>query len=286
LELHLYLDQDTAAAETIQMPSGTAAVVSRRCPNATGANEDAALVWSGAGGQSVLAVADGMGGGRVGEEAARMALDHLVRALMDHSEAPLRSRVIDGIEEANRAVLALGVGAATTLAAVAIDDRRARPYHVGDTTILVCGQRGRLKWQTLSHSPVGFAVEAGVLNEDDALHHEDRHVVSNVVGSPGMRIEVGPQLLLSTYDTVLLASDGLFDNLRLDEVVQTVRKGPLAASVWSLSRAALQRMIEPQAQQPSKPDDCTVVAFRPAAASAAVNRSDSSTDGHGRSRTP
>ena len=49
----------------------------------------------------------------------------------------------------------------------------------------------------------------------------------NVIGSSDMRVEVGPALQLAARDTVLLASDGLFDNLYIDEIVDTIRRGPL-----------------------------------------------------------
>ncbi|MEN8164347.1 MAG: ATP-binding protein, partial [Acidobacteriota bacterium] len=47
-----------------------------------------------------------------------------------------------------------------------IDGRSIRPYHVGDSQAVVCGQRGKLKLQTMAHAPVAYAVEAGVLDED------------------------------------------------------------------------------------------------------------------------
>ena len=129
--------------------------------------------------------------------------------------------------------------------------------------VLVIGGRGKIKYQTISHSPVGFAVEAGLLDEDQALHHEDRHVVSNFVGSQEMRIEVGPTLQLTTQDRVLLASDGLFDNLTIDEVVTLARKGPLRRAVRELSRQVHQRMTRPVEGLPSKPDDTTILVYRP-----------------------
>ena len=79
--------------------------------------------------------------------------------------------------------------------------------------ILAIGQKGKIKLQTISHSPVGLAVESGHLDESEAMHHEQRHVVSNVVGDQTMRIEVGAKLMLAPRDTVLLSTDGLFDNL-------------------------------------------------------------------------
>ena len=78
-----------------------------------------------------------------------------------------------------------------------ISNGSVRPYHVGDSVILLVGQRGKIKLQTVSHSPVGYAVEAGVLDEVEAMHHQDRHVVSNFIGSPEMRIEVGAPLRLA-----------------------------------------------------------------------------------------
>ena len=42
--------------------------------------------------------------------------------------------------------------------------------------ILTTGQRGRLRMQTVSHSPVGFAIEYGLLDESEAMHHEERHL--------------------------------------------------------------------------------------------------------------
>jgi serine/threonine protein phosphatase PrpC len=128
--------------------------------------------------------------------------------------------------------------------------------------ILAVGQRGRVKLQTVSHSPVGYAYEAGLLDETEAMHHEDRHLVSNVIGSPDMRIEIGPPVCLAPRDTLLLASDGLLDNLYNDEIVERARKGPLKGVVHSLAGACRERMTHPQQGAPSKPDDLTLVVFR------------------------
>jgi serine/threonine protein phosphatase PrpC len=162
-------------------------------------------------------------------------------------------------------VLELGSGAATTLAVVEVQGPTVRPYHVGDSEILITGQRGRVKLQTISHSPIGYAVEAGLIAADDAIHHEERHVISNVIGSASMRIELGPAVTLAARDTVLLASDGLFDNLLQQEIVAGIRSGPLREALGGIVSEARRRMTEPQEGLPSKPDDLTVVAYRPVA---------------------
>ena len=66
------------------------------------------------------------------------------------------------------------------------------------------------------------------------------------------------------HDTVLLASDGLFDNLFIDEIVNTIRSGPLVAAADRLVERVQARMQgQGAADQPCKPDDLTVVLFRP-----------------------
>jgi serine/threonine protein phosphatase PrpC len=70
-------------------------------------------------------------------------------------------------------------------------------------------------------------------------------------------------LTLAAHDTVVLGSDGLFDNLRLAEIVDHVRVGPLGAAATRLREAASDRMAREQAGEPSKPDDLTFVLDRP-----------------------
>jgi serine/threonine protein phosphatase PrpC len=173
---------------------------------------------------------------------------------------------LDALEEANAEVMGLNLGAATTLVVAEIYEGELRSYHVGDSEILGVGQRGRIKLQITPHSPTGFAVEAGILDADEALTHAERHIISNVIGAEDMRIEVGTAIPLAVRDTVLLASDGLVDNLRLGEIVDLIRAGPLAAAADALIELAQQRMMGVDLRQPSKPDDLTIMLYRPSQA--------------------
>jgi serine/threonine protein phosphatase PrpC len=101
-----------------------------------------------------------------------------------------------------------------------------------------------------------------LLDAAEAMHHAERHIVSNVVGSEDMRIEIGSALPLAVRDTIVLASDGLSDNLHGEEIIEFARKGPLEECVRRLADAARSRMQDPQEGHPSKPDDLTIVAFR------------------------
>ena len=78
-----------------------------------------------------------------------------------------------------------------------------------------------------------------------------------------MRIEIGSRTALAIRDTVLLASDGLFDNLHFEEIIAYIRKGPLPEAAQRIVDHARKRMEDPGDGMPSKPDDLTFVIFRP-----------------------
>ncbi|MCC6907659.1 MAG: protein phosphatase 2C domain-containing protein [Phycisphaerales bacterium] len=262
---HLVLSR-TNTPETAGAPlsHGQVQYASVRSPGKATDNEDALAILPVDRQRSVLAVADGVGGRTGGADAAELTLEVLARsvAAVGEDESALRTAILNGIEAAQAAVLALGIGAATTLALVEIDGNLVRPYHIGDSEILVIGQRGKIHFQSISHSMVAYAVEAGMLCPDEAVHHKDRHIISNAIGLTDMRIEIGPAIRLQARDTVLLATDGLFDNLYPAEVIERVRRGPLDRAVAALAELALSRMMEPGANMPSKPDDLTLIAFR------------------------
>lgn len=249
-------------------------------------NEDSCAAIALPAGRGLLLVADGLGGHRGGRRASQLLRSSLVTlgknrpgeaghsvvisgvvpVPMPMAEPPsdpdVRGAVLERIEKVNKRLLRGGLGSATTLSLAEVHRNRVRSYHAGDSELLVVTQRGKVKYSTVSHSPVGYAFESGLLTEEEALLHPDRHIVSNVVGSPLMSIEIGPWVSLTTQDTVLLATDGLFDNLMQSEIVDIIRKGPLAESVRELAEIAWQRMLSPMEDFPSKPDDLTILAYR------------------------
>ena len=248
----------------ITLPTGRAVVFGAPAPERDGAGEDLAAVICVDDRRAVLAVADGAGGLPNGAQAAELALLAVSEAVLaGEPEKPLSSTLVDAFDEANRAVRAMGVGAGTTLVAVIVDGVEVRPFHAGDSQALVTGQRGKIRLETLSHSPTGYAVEAGLMDEQEALIHEERHLVSNLVGIDDMRIEIGPVVRIRPHDTLVLGSDGLFDNLAIGEISELVRRGPLDRAVEALASAATRRMSDPAESRPHKPDDLTCLLYRP-----------------------
>ena len=243
---------------------GSAVAYTSRDPQKETENEDTVAIIPYGPGAAVLVVADGAGGLPAGKRASLTVVETLAVSLQSAMDKTmlLRTAVLNGIEAANAAVLGLANGSATTLTVITIEGLTARSYQVGDSEAIILGQRGVIKFQTTVHSPTGFAVEAGFLDERAALLHEERHLVSNFIGTADMRIDVGATVELSPRDTILLASDGLMDNVHLDEIIECVRKGSLSEAARSVAELAHRRMHAPRAGQPSKPDDLSLILFR------------------------
>jgi len=233
-------------------------------------NEDSAAIISVNNRYLVLIVADGVGGMAGARRASNLTVETIrqhIASIDETNEPRLRTAILDGIEAANQAVLGLGTGSASTLALAELGPGYVRSYHVGDSILLLCGQRGALKLLTTPHSPVGFALEAGLLDESEALQHADLNMIFNVIGSADMRIEIGSEIPIAARDSLLLASDGLTDNALQEEIIDAIRTGPVEKALGAIMSLARDRMSKEQQGQPSKPDDCTAILFRPTAPS-------------------
>ena len=255
-----------SAPERQRLDAGGGSLIAytSRAPDKETENEDTVAIIPWGPQAAVLVVADGAGGLPAGKRASLTAATSLARSLQVALEKTtmLRTAVLNGIEAANDAVRELANGSATTLTIVTIEGRLTRTYQIGDSEALVIGQRGLIKLQTTPHSPTGFAVEAGFLDQRDALHHAERHLVSNFIGTVDMTIDVGAAVDLRPRDTVVLASDGVTDNVHIDEIVEIVRKGPLEAAADALIDKAVKRMATERRGQPSKPDDLSLIVYR------------------------
>lgn len=259
----LLVSGDMEQAEHQAVNVGEVAYFAVSSPDKKTGNEDSLGVFQLSDETAAFVVADGLGGHRAGAEASATAIKTLFTSLAHHQgERSLRATMMNGLETGNSKVIQIGGGAATTLTGAVVHKRELRVYHIGDSGGIVVGQRGAIKLKTIAHSPVGHAEASGLIDEEMALAHESRHIVSNVLGSTEMSIEVGPVVRLARYDTLLLASDGLLDNLRIQEIVDIIRKGRLATVAENLRKRIYARMTNLGVDHPCKPDDLSFILFR------------------------
>ena len=173
----------------------------------------------------LFAVADGMGGARAGEVAARLAATALEEA----------GRSVDDvaglISEANRRIwersltdpLTTGMGTTVTAALVDGSGRTVTIGHVGDSRAYL-HRSGALEQLTSDHSLVAELVEGGVLTPEEAERHPQRSAITRALGTePTVEVDVFT-VESAPGDLFLLCSDGL-SSMVADEDVASVIEG-------------------------------------------------------------
>lgn len=190
-------------------------------------------------GPVVVAVADGMGGHTAGEVASRLAI---AAATADEFEPALDP--VARVERANAAVAdavaedASLAGMGTTLTLGVFDaDGALRMAHVGDSRAYLL-RNGELRQITDDHTLVAELVAGGVLTPEQARTHPRRHMVTQSIGMPDVRIDTIEEQL-EPGDRVLLCSDGLTIMVE-DAAVAEILGGAESPSeaAWNLITAA------------------------------------------------
>ena len=198
--------------------------------NLRGQNEDAHIAE-----QNLFAVADGMGGHNAGEVASAMAIEHLRSiALSGVSSAEAFAQVV---RDLNSAIYASATsttdqrGMGTTLTAAALltpTDNVDQPSqiviaNVGDSRTYLL-RSGELRQMSVDHSYVQELVTEGLLTVDEARTHPRRNIVTRALG-------IDEQVSVDTWtipmfdgDRFMLCSDGLVDEVPLDEITEMMRE--------------------------------------------------------------
>jgi serine/threonine protein phosphatase PrpC len=261
-------DANMETPSTEDFPSGSVAAFSRRSREKESANEDSAVTIPLGNRGVILAVADGVGGMPQGERASQLALETLVESVAKvklmagiEGSRQMRSTILDAIEKSNRRILDQCGGAATTLAIAQIIDNRLRTYHVGDSEVIIVGGKGMLKSQTLAHAPVAYGVHCGLIDPVAALVHESRNLVSNIVGDRDMRIEISTSRKLAPRDVVLLCSDGITDNLTVEQIADGISGKPTPDAAQAILEG-LRNRREQFGDLVFKEDDATFLIYR------------------------
>jgi len=198
--------------------------------NLRGQNEDAHIAE-----QNLFAVADGMGGHNAGEVASAMAIEHLRSvAISGVSSAEAFAQVV---RDLNGAIYASATsttdqrGMGTTLTAAALlapNDNVDQPSqlviaNVGDSRTYLL-RSGELRQMSVDHSYVQELVTEGLLTVDEARTHPRRNIVTRALG-------IDEQVSVDTWtipmfdgDRFMLCSDGLVDEVPLDEITEMMRE--------------------------------------------------------------
>lgn len=202
-------------------------------------NEDALFVFA-EGETLVFGVTDGAGGHPRGKDAARVSAESV---LNDFSKQK-NLNYVDIIENANDAVISLKAGAHCTLAMCSIGQGSFRSFSVGDSEILYLNSNGDALYSNVPHSTVGYKVESGVIDQESSLDDPDRNIVTNMLGDKSVRIEVSTKHELKRGHTILVGTDGVFDNISHESLMQLVGQGSFDDAFNELKKTCEERKLE------------------------------------------
>jgi PPM family protein phosphatase len=203
-------------------------------------------------------VADGIGGHRAGKAASELAARRVMEEYYRHPPGDVPGALRRAIRLANAEVFRLAQQpghekAGTTIVAAVLHDETLTVAHVGDSRAYLLSGDG-VHTLTRDHTWVTEQLEDGVLTQEQAERHAQRHVLTRSLGArPEVLIDV-IHTSLRPGDQVLLCSDGLWEAVSLEEIEAAAgRSGPQQAA----------RDLVELANEHGGPDNVTVILARP-----------------------
>src|SRR5258708_4134727 len=195
----------------------------------------------------LLVVCDGMGGHALGREASQLAVRTIVQMVEAATPGTSPAAARHGaIAQAGRLVYQMG-GAGpqagrpgSTCVSVLVHAGRAEVAHVGDSRAVLF-RKGQIWQLTKDHSVVQQMIDLGALTAGRAARHPEGNRITRALGMKAETdVELGePPIAYEPDDIFVLATDGLSDLVRAEEIAATLSRTPsLDAATDELVRAA------------------------------------------------
>lgn len=208
---------------------------------------------------NLFVVADGMGGHKAGDVAARFAVETLVHCIASQEEETAPLRVLQSaIKTANEQLYEKAqnneafTGMGTTMVAAVIEEDTLYVANVGDSRLYVMGEE--IIQITRDHSLVEEMVRRGEIRREEARSHPNKNIITRAVGT-------GPKISADCFEepldgqTILMCSDGL-TNMLEDEDIKIIMD-------QSESLEAAGRQLVAAANENGGVDNITVVLVNP-----------------------
>jgi serine/threonine protein phosphatase PrpC len=165
---------------------------------------------------ALLAVADGVGGHEDGEIASHIVVEAIAHTLFELQQQELSTaeRLTLATQEAHQAirrytsVVSGSHSMSSTLTAVHLFNNAVTIAQVGDSRAYLFAD-GRLTLLTEDQTIVHKMLQNGMLTEEEAQVHPDRHAILQAMGQERAISPVITRALLQPDDCLLICSDGL-----------------------------------------------------------------------------
>ena len=222
-------------------------------------NQDRVAKFTAPDGTLLVVVADGIGGGRSGDVAAQITVDHLGRQFQVASPNSSLEAIrwfAREVQLINDEILQKSKenpkyqGMGTTLVAAIIFDQAMVVANIGDSRGYVLHD-DLLTQVTIDHSLVNELVKHGDITEEEARNYPQNNIITRAIGvSADARIEVN-RFDLGAGDQILLCSDGLSKMITREQMMRVLES--------NLSLTEQRSQLVKMANEAGGPDNITVL---------------------------
>ncbi len=178
---------------------------------------------------SIYVVADGMGGHNAGEVASEMAVSNVIKFVNDNINKFCDDTLEEAIKEVNSNIYNYSVsdkklkGMGTTITSCLCYNNKVIIANVGDSSCFGIKNDNVYKL-TKDHSLVQQLLDAGSISETEAMNHPNKNIITRAVGtSNNVEVDIF-KFNLDEYDKYLLCSDGLTNEVTIDEMHNILKR--------------------------------------------------------------
>ena len=196
-------------------------------------NEDSILSSQKA---QLWAVADGMGGYESGNVASNMIVQTLEDLPGKNSLSEFIDNVEDSLIDVNQRILEYadimldGRTLGSTVVSLIIKERVGICLWAGDSRLYRL-RNNQFVQLSRDHSQVEELVQQGVLSAEEADNHPDSNIITRAIGaSQELYIDINV-FSVQQGDIFLLCSDGLYNMISNDEIVQALSDHPISDAI-------------------------------------------------------
>lgn len=176
---------------------------------------------------NLLLLADGMGGHKAGDYAARFTIDTIKKEVNVSPETNPVHIFSEAIEYANNHLYEKSQsdlnfqGMGTTLVAATLSEDKLSVANIGDSRLYLIRQN-KMVQVTKDHSYVAELVSKGGLDRETAKHHPKKNYITRAVGAYEKANADFFSVETKPGDVILICSDGLTNMLSDEEILSTV----------------------------------------------------------------
>jgi serine/threonine protein phosphatase PrpC len=198
------------------------------------------------GSERLLVLADGMGGHSGGALAAEAVVD-TARALWSKhllepkaADALLRELIQNAHQRINAEGEEKDLSPRSTAVLLHITDHHAHWAHVGDSR-LYRFRNAELVGRSLDHSVVQMLVDMGKVDEEEMATHPDQNRLTQSLGGGADPEPDLDQAEVSAGDGFVLCSDGLWEQITPEEMIEALAADALSVEAKRLAKLAAER---------------------------------------------